>query len=109
MQWRAGLGFGRSCSGCSNGLAGTSQRSRMHMQTLHLREDYITHQYRLGYEQLGSALNKNDLVIKMGSEVNKHHQCALAAKKANSILGCLGKNAICRSRKVIHHFYSGFV
>lgn len=55
MHWRAGLGFWRSCSGCSTGLAGTSQRSRMQMQTLHLGEDCPTHQYRLGYEQLGSS------------------------------------------------------
>lgn len=43
-----------------------------------------------------------------GGEVNKHHQCAFGVK-ANSMLGCLGKNATSRSRRVIHHVYSGFV
>lgn len=62
-----------------------------------------------GMNSWEAALNKNNLEIKLGSKVNKPQQCALAAKKGNTILGCLGKNATSRSRRVIHHFYSGFV
>ena len=64
------------------------------------------HQYRLGYDQLGSSSAQNNLVVKVGSKLNKSQQCALAARKANSILGCLSKNVTSRSRRVVHHLYS---
>ncbi|KAK4830407.1 hypothetical protein QYF61_010938, partial [Mycteria americana] len=64
------------------------------------------HQCRLGGGQLGSSSARKDLVVKAGSKLPKSQQCTLAAKAANSILGCLSKNVASRSQRVILHLCS---
>lgn len=67
------------------------------------------YQYRLRYDLLGSSSARNNLVVKVGSKLNKSQQHSPAAKQANSILGYLSKNVSSRSERAIHHRYSALV
>ncbi|PKU49342.1 rna-directed dna polymerase from mobile element jockey-like [Limosa lapponica baueri] len=56
---------------------------------LHLRRNNPTHQYMLWADQLESSFAEKALGILMDPMLNTSHQCALEARKANNILGCI--------------------
>ena len=64
------------------------------------------HQYRTGDDLLERSSAKKDLGVLVDSGLATSWQCALVAKKANGILGCIKKSATSRSREVILSLYS---
>ena len=52
---------------------------------------------------------ERELQVLVGSKLNMSQQCALAAKKGNSILGCIRSSVASRSREVILPLSLAFV
>ena len=70
-------------------------------KVLHLGKSNLKHRYRLGREWLESSPEEKDLRVSVDERLNMSQQCALAAQKANCILGCIKTSVINRAREVI--------
>nr|XP_054507437.1 uncharacterized protein LOC129132398 [Agelaius phoeniceus] len=70
-------------------------------QVLHFGHNNSLQRYRLGMVWLDSAQAERGLEVLFGSRLNMNQQCALEAKKANSILACIRNSAAIRTREVI--------
>ena len=57
------------------------------------------HQYRLGVDLLESSCAERDLVVLVNDRLTMSKQYAMAAKKANGILGCIRRSVASRSRE----------
>nr|XP_048709729.1 uncharacterized protein LOC125638252 [Caretta caretta] len=76
---------------------------------LHLGRKNPMHCYTLGTDWLNSSSADKHLGITVDKKLDMSQQCALVAKKASGILGCITKSIASRSREVIIPLYSALV
>ena len=74
-------------------------------RVLRLGSNNLMHQYRLGNDLLERSCVEENLSVLVDNRLTMCQRCALIAKKANSILGCIRKSVASRLREVLLPLY----
>ncbi|GAB0185832.1 hypothetical protein GRJ2_001048500 [Grus japonensis] len=75
-------------------------------KVLHMGRCNPKHTYRLGGKWNESSPEEKDLGVLVEEKLKKTQKCALAAQKANHVLGCIKRSETSRLREVILPLYS---
>lgn len=62
-----------------------------------------------GGHPAGKQISRKGLGVLLDTGLNRSKRCALAAKKAQDVLGCIGQSAACRVRDGVLPLYSALV
>ncbi|CAM5079636.1 unnamed protein product [Natator depressus] len=74
-------------------------------RVVHLGRKNPMHCYKLGTKWLGTSSAEKDLGVTVDEKLDMSQHCALVAKKANGILGCISRGIARRPRDVIIPLY----
>jgi len=75
-------------------------------KVLHVGRGNPKHKHRLGGEWLESSPEEKDLGLLLDEKLSMSRRCALAARKANRVLGCIQSSVGSRAREGILPLYS---
>ena len=78
-------------------------------EVLHLGKKNQMYRYSIGGTLLNSSNCERDLGVLVDNHLNMSQQCAAAAKKANTVLGCINRGIESRSREVLIPLYNALV
>ena len=76
---------------------------------IHFGHKNQKHQYKMNGETLASHSDQRDLGIQVSDTCLPASQCAMAAKKANQVLGQINRSFSCKTKDIMLQIYKVFV